>query len=515
MGEESAGLGDPAYLFVEDQVPGVGIQIVHQIKEAPYRPFGAACQAAIAEAVPGAGPEAGSRFGRARPNRVHGLGPHAPGRHVDHPVEGGVVVPVGDQAQVGQRVLDLGALEEPQAAIHAVGDAGGQQRLFEDSGLRVGPVQHRRLVAPMSACQIFADSVDDEVRFVVFVERGIERDRVPGLAFGPQVFPQPHRIVGNDGIGGVQYVAGGAVILLQADHTSAGEVALETLKMLHPRPAPAKDGLIVVAHHERRVRQSGQESHRPVLDRVGVLEFIHQDMPEPPLVLFPQLRSLLEQFQRAQQQFAEIHHRRRRAHLFVACVEVDELPALCPALVVDSCGAQPLVLLATDEPLNLPRRYLLFVDAETLQQSPDQAQLVFRVDDLEALRQPGLAPVDPQQPMRQAVKGADPEVAGRESQQVLDPMTHFPGRLVGEGDREEMLRHDVLDDDQPGDAVHEYAGLAAAGSGQHQHRPPGRRGHRLSLRVVQRIENCGDVHFESGRTGPGLLTSYSGQKMER
>ena len=264
-------------------------------------------------------------------------------------------MPVGDQAQVGQRILDLGALEESQAAVHAVRDAGGQKRLFEYPGLSIGPVQHRGFVAPMPPREVFIDAVDHEVRLVVFVERGVEGDGFSRLALGPQVLSQPHRVVGDDRVGGVEDVAGGAVVLLQAHHAGTGEIALETLEMLHPRPAPAEDGLIVVAHHERRVGRSGQEPHRPILDRVGVLEFIHQNVLEPPLVLFPQLRPLLEQLQRTQQQFAEVHHRGRGAHLLVACVEVDELPALRPALIVDAAGAQPLVLLAIDEPLYLPR----------------------------------------------------------------------------------------------------------------------------------------------------------------
>jgi hypothetical protein len=49
-------------------------------------------------------------------------------REVHHAQEAGVVVGVLEQAQVGQRVLDLGALEEAQAAIHAVGQAGVEQR---------------------------------------------------------------------------------------------------------------------------------------------------------------------------------------------------------------------------------------------------------------------------------------------------------------------------------------------------------------------------------------------------
>ena len=131
--------------------------------------------------------------------------------------------------------------------------------------------------------------------------------------------------------------------------------------------------------------------------------------------------------------------------------------------------------------------------------------MVLRVDDLEALRQAGFAPVNSQQTVCQAVKGADPEVTRRESQQALDSVAHLPGRLVGEGHRKEMLGHDVLDQDQPGDAMHEHTSLAASGPGEHQDGLSGRRGHRLPLRVVQRIENCGDVHIESREMGLGRL----------
>ena len=45
-------------------------------------------------------------------------------RKVDHPQKAGVVVGVLQQAQIGQRVLDFGPLEEAQAAVHAVGNGG-------------------------------------------------------------------------------------------------------------------------------------------------------------------------------------------------------------------------------------------------------------------------------------------------------------------------------------------------------------------------------------------------------
>ncbi len=53
-------------------------------------------------------------------------------RHVDDALECGVVVRIVNQAQVGHRILDFGALEKAQAAVDAIGDVGAQKGLFEE-----------------------------------------------------------------------------------------------------------------------------------------------------------------------------------------------------------------------------------------------------------------------------------------------------------------------------------------------------------------------------------------------
>ena len=50
----------------------------------------------------------------------------------------------------------------------------------------------------------------------------------------------------------------------------------------------------------------------------------------------------------------------------------------------------------------------------------DQALLVFAVEDLEALRQARLAPVQAQQAVADAVEGADPERRGGQAELRLD-----------------------------------------------------------------------------------------------
>ena len=60
-------------------------------------------------------------------------GADAARREVHHPQEGAVVVGVLDQPQVGQGMLDLGPLEEAQAAVDLVGHPGRKQRVFQDA----------------------------------------------------------------------------------------------------------------------------------------------------------------------------------------------------------------------------------------------------------------------------------------------------------------------------------------------------------------------------------------------
>ena len=78
---------------------------------------------------------------------------------------------IGDQAQVGERVLDFRALEEAQAAIDAVRHARRSERLFQHARLGVGAVQDRDLAARAAAVGPLADALHDEVRLVALVDR--------------------------------------------------------------------------------------------------------------------------------------------------------------------------------------------------------------------------------------------------------------------------------------------------------------------------------------------------------
>ena len=72
---------------------------------------------------------------------------------VDDPLEGEVVGRLGDDAQIGERVADLGALVEAEAADDPVGQADRDEAVLELAGLELGADQDRDLVDAAAAAR--------------------------------------------------------------------------------------------------------------------------------------------------------------------------------------------------------------------------------------------------------------------------------------------------------------------------------------------------------------------------
>ena len=144
-------------------------------------------------------------------------GADAAGREIDDAQEGGVVVGVAEQAQVGQRVLDFLALEEAQAAIDLVRNAAAEQFVLEHARLGVRAIEERDLVAADAFAHQFADFVDDEARLVEVGPALEGADRLAGAGVGPQVLAQPLAVVPDQRVGGSEDIAVRAVVLFQAD----------------------------------------------------------------------------------------------------------------------------------------------------------------------------------------------------------------------------------------------------------------------------------------------------------
>ena len=226
---------------------------------------------------------------------------------------------------------------------------------------------------------------------------------------------------------------------------------------------------------------------------VGILELVNQDVPEARSVLLTQGRVVAPQLKRAQQQLGKIDGAGTVAGLLVGLVDPYHGGHIQVARRLDVLRTQAFVLLRIDPPLGLAGRPLVVVQPQLTDHPLDQSLLVIAVEDLKLFNQTGLTPVRPQQTVRQAVEGAYPHALRRNAEQLLDPPAHLVGGLIGEGDRQNAPRRSLFYLDQPGYAVHQYAGFAGAGPGQHQLLTNGG-ADRLTLGFVKRIKQVGNIH---------------------
>ena len=398
---------------------------------------------------------------------LHAARADAARREIHHAHETGVVVRVLQQAQIGQRVLDFGALEKAQAAIDAVGHGRIEKCRFNHPALRIATVEHGDFLARQALAHELAHLIDHPRGFGEIAGGFVYAYRLARALRGAKVLAQARLVVADELIRRVEDVASASVIFFQLDLVLDLELAHEVGHVAHSRAAKGVDALVVVTHRQHTAQRPGQHLDPGVLQLVRVLKLVDQDVTKAPLVVLAYRVVVTQELIAAQHQLAEINHAFALALVFVQLVDLD-LAARFVVARFDHVGAQAVFLASCNEPLCLLGGKALVVDVVGLHQPLDGAQLVLRVQDLEALRQVGQLVVRTQQAVAQAVEGADPHAAHIDGQHGRQPHEHLLGGLVGERDGEDATRGDLPGLQQPGDTRSEHPGLARARARQNQ-----------------------------------------------
>ena len=199
--------------------------------------------------------------------------------HADGADERRIVVVVGDQPQVGDQVLDLGAVEPRLAAGHEIGNVLRPQFLLEQLRLVVAAVEDR-VVRPAGAVVELVREQPPHHAFGLGLVVGRRRhpQRVAGPVLAPQLLVEELRIVGDQRVGRAQDPHRRPVVLLELDHLERRVVERQLREVLDRRAAPAVDRLVVVADRGQPRALAGQQPQQPVLRRVGVLVLVDEQL---------------------------------------------------------------------------------------------------------------------------------------------------------------------------------------------------------------------------------------------
>ncbi len=192
-------------------------------------------------------------------------------------------------------------------ADNPVGDALLCKHPLEGKGLGIHAVQNSVIRKLPALCHPFQNGPGNAVCLVLLVFRCVKPQLLPGPGGCPQGFPLALQVVFDDRVGGVQYVLGGAVVLLQPHHLSPGVVLLKIHDVLNGGPPELVDALVVVAHHAQVPVFFRQEVHKFILCVVGVLIFVHHNVLELILVIFQHLRRFFKEPHRVYQQIVKVH----------------------------------------------------------------------------------------------------------------------------------------------------------------------------------------------------------------
>ena len=277
-----------------------------------------------------------------------------------------------------------------------------------------------------------------------------------------------------------------AVILLELDHRLDRKILLQLPHVRSRGAAERVDRLVVVADGKHGVIAAGKQAQPLILQAIGVLKFVNQNMTKALAIMLAQDLVARQKFETAQQQFGEIDHALALALFVVNRIQL--LLAARVAVVRVCIGSAPaLILVIIDVPSHLPRWKALFIDVGRFAQPLDECKLVLAVENLESLRQTGIAVMRAQKTVAQSVKGAHPHAARINRQHRTDAREHFLGSFVGKCHRQQPGRTHLPRLDKPRDARGQHARFAAARAGEDQCRLVRQRD-RLVLPLIEAAE---------------------------
>jgi hypothetical protein len=393
----------------------------------------------------------------------------AAGGDVGDAVEGDFVEGVGDDAEVGEDVLDFLAGVELGAAGDLVGDAGFHEGVFEDAGEGVDAVEDGHFVPGDAVGVLLFDTADDFGGFLVFVAALDEGDLGAFLVFGPEVFLFALGVLGDEGGGGAEDDLGGAVVLLEEDDLGVGVELLEFEDVLDVGAAPAVDGLVGVAGGADVFVVHGEHVGEGELGVVGVLVLVDEDV----LVAFLEEGAdglvVAEEDGGFEEKVVKIDSFVGGEDGFVAGVNAgDVFLEEAAGGLGEGGGGLEFVFGVGDGGEDGGGLEVVFGDVDVLDGLFDRFGLVGGVEDGEGFGEAGFGGEFAEEAGAQAVEGGDGDAAAHAvgfADEGEDTVAHFTGGLVGEGDGEDVGGGDATGD-EVGDAAGDGAGFAGAGAGE-------------------------------------------------
>ena len=272
-------------------------------------------------------------------------------------------------------------------------------------------------------------------------------------------------------MGCCQNISTGPVVLLQLDDLCLWKIPLKTKNVADVRTPPLVNTLVIIADDTQIFMSRCQHFYNLILDVICILVLVHHDVLKPLLIVLQYRLIPLQHVKSIYQKIVKVHGIVCPKLLLIFPINQRDLFRLGIAAVQLHVLLRRNIrfLLLADNGGNVGLRVLLCVQVHFLQNVLDDGFLIHRVVDHEVFFVARHVIMFPENPQTHGVEGEDPHVAHL-SHQLLHPLTHLSGCLIGEGHRQNIVRADPLFDEISDPAGH-GAGLSRSCAGQNEKRP--------------------------------------------
>ena len=415
-------------------------------------------------------------FTRGGENLLQGGGADAACGVVHHAFEGFLVVEIGDQAEVGDDVLDLFALIERHATVDAVGDVVFAQGILERTALGVGAVENGDLiVGHFFATVQSTDRAGYFCGLFLVGGSGHHENLFAGIILTVHCFFDLFLVVADDAVGRAHNVLRRAVVLFQFHRDRFRILAVELENVVNVGSAERIDALRIVAHHADIVVFACELAHDGVLRVVRVLILIDQDIAKTLGVAAAGFLDTIKKQIGVEEQIVEVEGFGGATAPEVFGVDAMHLTEVVAAVAFERFGVGG-VFLREDETVfgfgdaagHARRLVGLVVEPHLFHDGFDERTAFGGVVNRKIGFQTDGGAFGTQDARKNAVERAAPKSARTtRTYDLRDAFVHFARGFVGESQRQYLPRIVVMLE-QIGDFEGEHARLSRSCAGNHQ-----------------------------------------------
>lgn len=205
------------------------------------------------------------------------------------------------------------------------------ERFFDDTGLRVGSIEHRKPAKIFPTRFQITDLLANPGRFFAFVARAIQPNQFSRPLLRPKRLILSVGIKRDDLVRRIQNVSRRAVVLLQLDNPCIRKILFKIENVANVRAAPAVNRLVVIADNTQISALRSQQTHKHILRIVRILILIDMDIADFALIGFQHRRMLGKKFQRLNDQIVKVQRIGAFQLFFISVVNIiNQLAAIIP-----------------------------------------------------------------------------------------------------------------------------------------------------------------------------------------